>query len=300
MLTDLKNISQQWAKEISPVRHGLNESELFSLEALADLIRENPDCVSEAATMNNSKEDASSWRDAGIANAPSEELINAIKNGSIWANLGRIGERDSRYQAIVDQVMDQIEDAVPGLETFNRHIGILISSPNARVFYHADVPGQALMHISGEKRIWLYPGHEPYLSQQDFEKVVTNSTAEEISYDPSFENVATLYELKPGDGLFWPLNWPHRVVNGNTVNISATIEYSTKATRRHFNVNYANGMLSHAFGFKPRSQAIEGAGFWAKAIMSYALRQTGLGPRLVEAMAKPKTPGHRDVSENPT
>jgi len=297
LLTDLMNISDKWGEGIAEVQHDLNENALFSLESLAELIRQNPDCVSEAATMNNSREDASTWRDAGIANAPSNELIDAIQNGSIWANLGKIGERDSRYQTVVDQIMDQIENEVPGLATFNRQIGILISSPNARVFYHADVPGQALLHISGEKRIWLYPGEEPYLNQRDFEKVVTHSTAEEITYDPSFEKVATVYDLTPGAGLFWPLNWPHRVVNGNTVNISATVEYSTKTTRRHFNVNYANGMLSHVFGYRPRSQAIEGAGFWSKVMMSYALRRSGIGPRLVQSMSKTDTRSNSAVPE---
>jgi len=300
LLTDLNGIADKWGAEIAQVRHSLHENELFSLNALAELIRENPDCVSETATMNSGVEDKSSWRDAGFSKAPSDVLIKAIQNGGIWANLGRIGERDQRYQAIVDKVMDQIDDDVPGLTSFNRQIGILISSPNARVFYHVDIPGQALLHISGDKRIWLYPGEEPYLNQNDLEKVVTHRTAEEITYDPSFESSAIVYDLKAGDGLFWPLNWPHRVVNGNTVNISATVEYSTRMTRRQFNVNYANGMLSHMFGYRPRSQAVEGPGFWSKALMSYALRHSGLGHRLVHSHGDAGNRPTAVASENPT
>lgn len=283
MLTELNDVSHKWGKEIVKVQHDLNKNELFSLDALAELIRENPDCVSETATMDKNTEDSSTWRDAGIAKAPSDVLIKAIQAGGIWANLGRIGERDSRYQKVVDHIMDQIDDEVPGQSSFNRQLGILISSPNARVFYHVDIPGQALMHISGDKRIWLYPGEEPYLNQNDLEKVVTHRSAEEITYDPSYEEAATVIDLKGGEGLFWPLNWPHRVVNGDTVNISATIEYSTKMTRRQFNVNYANGMLSHMFGYKRRSKSIDGPGFWPKAMMSYALRHSGVGSRIVQA-----------------
>ena len=281
MLTAVpSDILQSWGKKIVKIGHGLNDSLLFTDEALMDLIRENPDSVFEVATMDKSVEDKGTWQDAGLQSARPDDLFKAIEGGTLWTNLGNVGARDHRYQALLDDLMEQLEERIPGFESFNRQIGILISSPNARVFYHADVPGQALLHVRGEKRIWLYPGEEPYLNQRDFERVVTRATTEEITYDPSFEDVATVYDLKPGDGLFWPLNWPHRVVNGNTVNISVTVEYSTKATRRHYHVNYANGMMSRMFGYRPRSREISGAGFWAKAAMSYALQHSKLGDRI--------------------
>ena len=34
---------------------------------------------------------------------------------------------------------------------------LLISSPRALVYYHADGPASALWHIRGRKRIWIYP-----------------------------------------------------------------------------------------------------------------------------------------------
>ena len=170
---------------------------------------------------------------------------------------------------------------MPHLNSFNRQIGIIISSPNARVFYHADVPGQGLLQVHGEKTIWLYPGHEPYLKQSELERVVIGSTTEEITYDPAFEQVATRVEFKPGEGLFWPLNWPHRVQNGPMVNVSATVEYSTSESRRHYAVNYGNGVLSKAFGYRPRSRKTTGLNYWSKAALSYGLRHSGLSDRLL-------------------
>ncbi|HWN35062.1 MAG TPA: hypothetical protein VNP03_20085 [Pseudonocardia sp.] len=38
-----------------------------------------------------------------------------------------------------------------------------MSSPNARVFYHSDVPGQTLVQLRGRKRIWIYPPTAPFL-----------------------------------------------------------------------------------------------------------------------------------------
>ncbi|MEM1366102.1 MAG: hypothetical protein AAGH82_10185, partial [Pseudomonadota bacterium] len=60
----------------------------------------------------------------------------------------------------------------------------------------------------------------------------------------------------------------------------ATIEYSTRETRRHYAVNYTNGMMSHLFGYRRRSRATTGANYWTKAAASYGLRHTGLGDRL--------------------
>ncbi|MBL6432514.1 MAG: hypothetical protein HPM95_21345 [Alphaproteobacteria bacterium] len=91
------------------------------------------------------------------------------------------------------------------ISCFNRQLRILISSPNARVYYHADVrPG--LLHIRGEKRIWLYPARTPS-SPEELERIITTAAGEEIAYDPSFDEAATVIDLTPGDGLFWPLNW---------------------------------------------------------------------------------------------
>jgi hypothetical protein len=151
----------------------------------------------------------------------------------------------------------------------------LISSPNARVFYHCDIPGQGLMHVRGEKTIWIYPDGDPFLPQEALERVVTGLSYEEIDYDPSFEKHATVLHLKPGTGALWPLNYPHRVVNGDSLNVSFTVEYWTEEIRRHYLVNLANGVGRHFFGWKPRSRAISGPGFWTKAAFAAAWKTSG-------------------------
>ncbi|SOB89132.1 cupin-like domain-containing protein [Stappia indica] len=278
-----ENIAEIWDREIVRVTHDLPDNPLFSDEALTELVANNPDAVREIATMDTSVEDKSRWRASDISPDDPQGLFNAVRSGALWVNIGHVGGRDARYQKLIDDIMDQIDDAVPGPASYSRQIGILISSPRARVYYHADVPGQGLIHIRGEKRIWLYPGHEPYLKPEELERVVTAVTAEEISYDPSYDAAATVIDLTPGTALFWPLNWPHRVVNADSLNVSATVEYHTPKTRRHFAVNYANGVLRHGLGVTPRSRAIGGAGFWGKAAFAYACRKSGLARRLLQS-----------------
>ena len=56
-----------WNRDIVKIQHDLPSSELFSKDALVELVRENPDCVLETATMKNEREDASSWKAANLA-----------------------------------------------------------------------------------------------------------------------------------------------------------------------------------------------------------------------------------------
>jgi hypothetical protein len=274
------DIAEAWDNEIVRIRHRFAESPLFSDAALAELVAKNPDAVREIATMDPGREDAREWRDSGLSAADPATLFDAVASGALWVNIGHVGARDPRYQALLDELMGSVEAAVPGFSCFNRQLGILISSPNARVYYHADVPGQGLLHIRGEKRIWLYPGAAPFLKPEELERIITTAAGEEIAYDPSFDEAATVIDLTPGDGLFWPLNWPHRVVNGNSLNVSATVEYHTRTSRRHFAMNYANGVMRQVFGLTPKSRAIEGPGFWTKAAFAYAWRKGRIGERL--------------------
>lgn len=277
-----KDLAANWNKVIQPVEHNLGDHPLFSDEALAELIEGNRHAIREISTMDPQREDHRSWKRGSHEGMSGRELIEAVRSGLLWVNIGNAGDYDSRYQAFIDQLLETLQAQVPGLKTFNRHIGVLISSPGARVFYHCDVPGQGLLHVRGEKTIWIYPDGDPFLPQEALERVVTGLTAEEIDYDPSFEQHATRLLLKPGTGALWPLNWPHRVVNGDSLNVSVTIEYWTDKIRRRALVNTANGVLRHVMGFNPRSRAVAGPSYWWRAGFAAAWKLSGLGKRYRE------------------
>lgn len=269
------NLSTEWNKKIVPVRHDLATNPLFSDEALAKLIEGNPRAIREVSTMDPDREDRATWKRASFEDMSGMEVLQAVRDGLLWINVAEAGSFDPRYQAIIDKLLGDLAAQVPGLKTFQHRIGLLISSPNARVFYHCDIPGQGLMHVRGEKTIWIYPDGDPFLPQEALERVVTGLSYEEIDYDPSFEEKATVLHLKPGMGALWPLNYPHRVVNGDSLNVSFTVEYWTDEIRRHYLVNLANGVGRHFVGWKPRSRAISGPVFWMKAGFAAAWKLSG-------------------------
>lgn len=272
---DGENLAETWNKHILPVRHDLAANPLFSDEELAKLIEGNPQAIREVSTMDPKSEDRNSWKRASFTDMSGMEILDAVRGGLLWINVAEAGSFDPRYQAIIDTLLADLATKVPGLKTFQHRIGILISSPNARVFYHCDIPGQGLMHVRGEKRIWIYPDGEPFLPQEALERVVTGLSYEEIDYDPSFERHATVIDLKPGMGALWPLNYPHRVINGDSLNVSFTVEYWTDEIRRHYLVNLANGVARHFLGVKPRSRAISGPIFAIKAAFAAAWKLSG-------------------------
>lgn len=269
------NLAENWNKQILPVRHDLDRNPLFSDEALARLIEGNPQAIREVSTMDPNSENRASWKRASFEDMSGMEILQAVRDGLLWINVAEAGVFDPRYQEIIDTLLRELSAQVPGLKTFKHRIGLLISSPNARVFYHCDIPGQGLMHVRGEKTIWIYPDGDPFLPQEALERVVTGLSYEEIEYDPSFEKHATVLHLKPGTGALWPLNYPHRVVNGDSLNVSFTVEYWTEEIRRHYLVNLANGVARHFLGVKPRSRAISGPGFWTKAAFAAAWKTSG-------------------------
>lgn len=272
---DIDDLAANWNRKIVPVRHDLADNPLFSDDALVALIEGNPGAIREVSTMDPGKENRLSWKSGSFDNMSGEDILQAVKDGLLWINIAEAGGFDPRYQEIVDTLLATMAASAPGLKTFQHRLGILISSPNARVFYHCDIPGQGLMHVRGEKTIWIYPGGEPYLPQEALERVVTGLTHEEIDYDPAFEEKATKIHLKPGMGALWPLNWPHRVMNGDSLNVSLTVEYWTDEIRRHYLVNLANGVGRHFVGWTPRSRSISGPAFWPKAAFAAAWKMSG-------------------------
>ena len=49
---------------------------------------------------------------------------------------------DPRFGELLEQMYVELETAMPDFCTFKRKLGLLISSPGAKVFYHFDVPGR--------------------------------------------------------------------------------------------------------------------------------------------------------------
>lgn len=263
---------QLWGRDRLKLRHRLAEDPLFSDEALARLIetypREHYQLLQPSAEANGPS------RDGDVSGVSGEAVLAAIAKGRLWINLRKTAEVDPRYAALMDRIFAEIGAAVPGFSTLSRSIGILVSSPRSRTHYHADLPGQALFQIRGRKRLYLYKVAEPFISREQIERI-TVSRNEFIRYESWYDEHAEVIDMEPGDMVHWPLNAPHRVDNADCLNVSMTMEFFTPEIRRRHIVNRANGIL-RILKVEPRGTAITGPGFYYKAALQRALRDTPL------------------------
>ena len=53
-----------------------------------------------------------------------------------------------------------------------------------------------------------------------------------------------------------------------------TVQFENEAIRRARIVNLANGLLRNRFGYTPKSRALKGPSFWAKAVLQREMRNT--------------------------
>jgi hypothetical protein len=99
--------------------------------------------------------------------------------------------------------------------------------------YHADASPNALWHVRGRKRVFVYPrDDEQLISRSDLEEIYVAARDEYLSYDQTFDFRARVIELEGGQVAAWPQNSPHRVENIDGLNVSLSCEFATARSRR--------------------------------------------------------------------
>ncbi len=284
-----------WGNAPLRLNHTVHERPMFTDEGLADIVDRLPDELISIVTMGDDQRGRRDWSYCKRNGLSGAALIESVKQGRIWINIIRIEKALPEFRDLLEEIYDAIEEKAPGLGVYSKSVGLLISSPNARVYYHADVPGQSLWQLRGEKRVFIYPDRAPFLRDSDIENVIRGVTEEEIHYEPWFDDYARVIDLKPGEMLHWPLNAPHRVDNMDCMNVSITTEHWTPVIRRNFAMRYGNGVLRQ-FGWTPKSKDLYGPTLWAKVALTAAWRLTGQQKRqafrrTMSYELDPKTPG---------
>lgn len=240
-----------FGKENIVAQHNLHKREMFSDAGLIDLLDRYPRDQIGIYTMGYDVMDRASFRAGNAPDLSGEELFRAVHEGRIWINMRRSNHYLPEYADITEEMFDALEAVNPGVKTMKQDTSILISSPNAQVFYHMDVPLVTLWQIRGVKNVWLYPPEDPFLADEDLEAVVLKETEEEIPFNRNFDDGALKVRLEPGMVATWPQNGPHRIVNEDMVNVSLSVEFQTLQSIVRANAVYANGILRRNFGMSP-------------------------------------------------
>ena len=261
-------------------RHDLQARTMFDDEGLARALHDYPRERLGIFTMGEDPVDWRSWRRGEAGTLGGDKLLEAANAGRIWLNLREANRYLPAYGALCDEIFADKAAYSPATRTFKRDLGLLISSARAQVFYHLDMPLVSLWQLRGRKRVWVYPVGDPYIGDEHLERIVLRETAEQFAYRPAWDVGAEVHDLTPGDMVTWVQNAPHRIENGDMLNVSLSIEFMTPAALLRANVLYANGVLRRAVGLKPVVQKAPHPAALAKLALARTVKAAGSRKRI--------------------
>lgn len=257
--------------------HSLHLQPLFSDERLIELLE-----TVDRSHYHVNVQEGGRRREGQFGNLSGEQILNIVRTRQIWINLKPALEPETPYGRLLEDIYQEFETRVPGLATFKRGLTLLVSSPNISVKYHVDVPGQTLWQLRGEKRVFVYPNREPFLSQTALQKLVCGRMHEtDMPFEPWFDDHAWVHDLEPGQMLHWPHNYPHRVQNADCMNVSLTTEHWTAALRNVYACHYANDVMSRA-GVSSSRLAQTGPALWSRMALAGLVKKSPLGKRVAK------------------
>jgi Cupin-like domain len=259
------------------VRHRLSDHPLFALPRLIELARTLPEDRVEynAGDVPVSLDPARTPR-TGLS---IDETIRRIEECRSWMVFKNV-ERDPDYRALLDACLDQVrehsEPIAPGMD--RREGFIFVSSPDSVTPYHMDPEHNFLLQIRGRKRVSLFDGADrTVLSELELEKFYARGHRN-LVFDDVKQRKAQVFELTPGDGLYFPVTWPHWVKNGSEVSVSFSITFRTASSDRRevlYHVNERLGRLGIRLPPVGRSRLADDAKYHAFRALARARRLLG-------------------------
>jgi hypothetical protein len=260
-----------------PIRHRLAGHPLFTLENLVELAAAMP---ADGIEYNSGKVGIDQKPEATpLVDMEPVEVVRRIREANAWMVLKRV-ERIPAYGALLREVLDGVardmghRDAdsagFTDIEGF-----IFVSSPNATTPFHSDPEDNFFVQIHGDKFFHVIDNRDgSVVPDQAFE--ISPSMHRNLPYRPEFEDKATVFSMKAGDGCFVPYLWPHWVRTGDSYSISMAITWKSKAVRRNNKVLFVNAML-RKLGLPQKAPGQVPAVDWAKAA-AYTIARAPLEP----------------------
>jgi hypothetical protein len=258
-------------------RHRLTELDLFNDDQLIDLLDNYPRNRLQAWTMGTDLLHREDWKAVDTTGVSGKDLLTAVKTGRLWYNILRLDLFDPCYRELVDRLYGEMASDCPQFKPLSVFGTLLLSSPRALVYYHADGPPTTLFHIRGHKQMWVYPARdERFVSKYFMEEIFASAMDEEVPYSPWFDKHAEVFDLGPGDAIWWPLNAPHRIENTGTFNVSLSTRYRTAESERRKLVYNANRFFRRKLALRGLSVKETGPGSDIKCFLYRAGRRIGL------------------------
>jgi hypothetical protein len=256
--------------------HELADLDLFADPSLARVLDRHPRQDLQAFTMGRDPASPSDWTPVEVGDVSGVDMLRAVATGRLWLNVLHVNRAHPEFAEVQDGLFAGLAELRSDLITESVHSTLLISSPGALVYYHADAGPSVLWHVRGDKRIWIYPAQSDYFVEQPvLEDIFASVREENLPYRREFDGAGVSFDLHPGDMIAWPQNAPHRVENGNTINVSLTTEFDTRGSRRRTLVYSANRFFSRRLHLACHSTRETGVASATKRLVYRVARKVG-------------------------
>jgi hypothetical protein len=237
------------------IDHHLCEHPLFNLERLLQLAKDLPESHIEynAGTLPVNQDQSKTPRNGLSA----EETVQRIRECKSWMVMKWV-ETDPEYQALLEECLAEVrpysEPIAPGMR--QPQAFIFLTSPGSVTPYHIDPEHNFLLQIRGNKIIRQFDGRDPtILSHEELEEFYALRKRNMQLKEENRERCWT-YELQPGQGLHFPVTYPHWVQNGNDVSISFSITFRTPdLDRRRATYQFNHGLRKWGIIPQPYGQS---------------------------------------------
>lgn len=275
----LKRLDPQFhASKRSIFTHQMHSHPLLQLEELKKLAFRHPTVKYHSANIPRTQNLETVVKDNPSQFTLQDALTNIETSGS-FVFIQNI-QTDKIYGNFVKEVMNELEKDV--LKTHhnmrNRQAWVFITSPGGTTPYHRDQESSHYFHIKGKKTFWLWdPNDREVVTQEENEYFHGVYGLKKTNYREALLSKATEYNIKPGDGIFFPYTAPHMVLNG-TEEYSISISF-THMTDEDFRIRRINKMnqLIRKTGIRPLDVGKSPSGDGMK-LAAHKILRTSLGP----------------------
>ena len=247
---DADTFAAGFTQEPFLVRHTLSDHPLFAMDRLLKLCRDLPPDSVEYNAGDIPK--AMAGEQSPMNGLSADETIRRIAECQSWLVLKNV-QQDPAYRDLLDECLDQIaphaEPIAPGMSS--RQAFLFITSPGSVTPYHIDPEHNFLLQIRGPKHITMFDGRDRgILRETDLENLYTDA-GRNLPFEEEWEQRAWKYTLQPGEGLHFPVTYPHYVRNGDEVSVSFSITFRTPDLDRR-RMLYRRNAAKRAAGKQPR------------------------------------------------
>src|SRR5260221_5212993 len=216
-------------------QHKLAGHPVFELSRLMELAQETQstrpaDLYYDAGSIEVNQR----WDKTPRPEFSARDAIQRIEQCGAWIVLKR-ADKNEEYAAVLRECMAELQEFT-GLN-LNRvmkiqEVILFVTSPKRVTTYHIDRECSLLLQIQGDKHISIFDRNDrEVLSDEEIERFwsVDHNAPR---YSSEMQHHATMYELRPGNGVHIPVNAPHWVQNGDNISVSLNVNFQYRDTMR--------------------------------------------------------------------